>query len=183
MRSNSRPKGKKVHTRNIEISTYEDDENHIVVEGELKEDYLIPYYVSGEKREPHTVHHMLLRLKIELASLTVKEVTVEMPGIPYDECLETSTSLDTIKGLSISPGFTSKVKDLLRKNKKCLHLATLIHALTPAVMQGFWIYLARKPRDRGISSGMLENYLIGTCWVWRRDGPLAKRMKQKYNNK
>ena len=103
-------KGRKIHARNIEISTYEYDDEYIVVEGELKEDALIAIYISGEKHQPHTVHNMIIRMLIECSSLTIKEINVEMPGIPYDECIETSNSLDMIKGLRISPGFTSKVK-------------------------------------------------------------------------
>ena len=49
---------RKIHTRNIEISTYEYDEENIVVEGILKDDLLIPIYVSGKrKRTPLTTSH------------------------------------------------------------------------------------------------------------------------------
>jgi len=37
-------KGRKIHTRNIEISTYESDGENIIVEGILKEDRLISFY-------------------------------------------------------------------------------------------------------------------------------------------
>ena len=166
-------KGRKIHARNIEISTYEYDDENIVVEGELKEDALIAIYISGEKHQPHTVHNMIIRMLIECSSLTIKEINVEMPGIPYDECIETSNSLDMLKGLRISPGFTSKVKKSLKGNKRCVHLTTLLLAMAPAVMQGYWVFSARKPSGGGVSSGVIGNYLVDTCWVWRKDGPLA----------
>ena len=172
-------KGRKIHARNIEISTYEYDDEYIVVEGELKEDALIAIYISGEKHQPHTVHHMVIRMLIECSSLTIKEINVEMPGIPYDECIETSNSLDMIKGLRISPGFTSKVKKSLKGNKRCVHLTTLLLAMAPAAMQGFWVYSSREPGGNGISSDMIKDYLIDSCWVWRRDGELVSRLKQK----
>lgn len=172
-------KGRKIHARNIEISTYEYDDEYIVVEGELKEDALIAIYISGEKHQPHTVHHMVIRMIVECSSLTIKEINVEMPGIPYDECIETSNSLDMIKGLRISPGFTSKVKKSLKGNKRCVHLTTLLLAMAPAVMQGFWVYSARDLGGNGVSSNMIKDYLIDSCWVWRRDGELVSRLKQK----
>ncbi len=172
-------KGRKIHARNIEISTYEYDDEYIVVEGELKEDALIAIYISGEKHQPHTVHHMIIRMLIECSSLTIKEINVEMPGIPYDECIETSNSLDKIKGLRISPGFTSKVKKSLKGNKRCVHLTTLLLAMAPAAMQGFWVYSGREPGGNGVSSDMIKGYLIDSCWVWRRDGELVSRLKQK----
>jgi len=47
---------RKIHTGNIEIATYEYDEEHIVMEGILKDDLLIPIYVSGKEKQPH--HHI-----------------------------------------------------------------------------------------------------------------------------
>jgi hypothetical protein len=167
---------RKIHTRNIEISTYEYDEENIVVEGILKDDLLIPIYVSGKEKQPHSPHHMIIQILIECSSFTIKEINVAMPTIPYDWCKETSDSLDPIKGLKIEPGFTSKVKKILRESKRCLHLTTLLLAIVPTVMQGYWTYSARKPGADDVPSGMIENYLIDTCWVWRKDGPRVKKL-------
>jgi len=171
-------KGEKIHTRNIEISTYKYGEGDILVEGTLKDDVLIPIYVSGKQRPPHMVHQMVIQLLVECSTLTIKEIKVAMPGIPYDYCLETADSLNAIKGLKIAPGFTSKVKKILSENKRCLHLTTLLHAIAPAVMQGYWIYNGGEPNDNSVSSDTIENYLVDTCWVWRKDGPLVDRIKQ-----
>lgn len=162
---------RKIHKRNIDISTYHYDEKHIVVEGILKDDILIPIYTSGEKHPPHSPHHMMIQMLIESSSLIIQKINVEMPGIPYEWCKETSDSLDSIKGLKIEPGFTSKVKQILRENRKCLHLTTLLLSMVPTVMQGYWTFNARKTCGGKVSSGMIEDYLVDTCWVWRKDGP------------
>jgi len=169
-------KDRKIHSRSIEISTYEYDEEHIVVEGILKDDLLIPIYVSGKEKQPHSPHHMMIQLLIECSSLTIKDINVEMPTIPYEWCNETSGSLDPIKGLKIEPGFTSKVKKILRESKRCLHLTTLLLAIVPTVMQGYWTYNARKPSSGGVPSEMIDHYLIDTCWVWRINGPRIKML-------
>lgn len=131
-------KDRRIHTRGIEISTYEYDEENFVVEGVLKDDLLIPIYVSGKEKQPHSPHHMMIQLLIECSSLTIKDINVEMSTIPYEWCNETSDSLAPIKGLKIEPGFTSKVKIILRESKRCLHLTTLLLAIVPTVMQGYW---------------------------------------------
>lgn len=172
-------KRKKIHSRNMKISTYEYDEKNMVVEGKLEEDILIPVYISGKKRQPHTVHHMVIRMFIECPSLTIKNITVEMPGIPYDECMETADSLDRIKGLKIAPGFTSKVIKILGENKRCLHLKTLLLAIAPTVLQGYWTFNVRKPSSGVVAPDVLDNYLIDTCWVWRKDGPRSRRLLKK----
>jgi hypothetical protein len=135
-----RCRDRKIHTRNIEISTYEYDEEHIVVEGILKDDLLIPIYVLKKVKQPHSPHHMIIQILIECSSFIIKDINAEMPTIPYEWCNETSDSLDPIKGLKIEPGFTSKVKKILLESKRCLHLTTLIFAIVPTVMQGYWTY-------------------------------------------
>ncbi len=169
---------RRIHARKIEISSYEYDEEHIAVVGTLKDDILIPMYVSGEERQPHTPHHMIIQMLIESSSLTVDDIHVDMPTVPYHWCKETSDSLNPIKGLKIEPGFTSKVKKILGEGKRCLHLTTLLFAMVPTVMQGYWTFNARKPSACDMPSGMVESYLLDTCWVWRKDGPRVDMLKR-----
>ena len=173
-------KGRKIHTRNIEISTYESDAESIIVEGRLKEDRLIPFYLTSEKKHPpETIHNMVIHMRIESSSLTIQEVEVKMPGIPHEECIQTQSSLQKLSGMQIAPGFTSKVKKDLGGIKGCLHLTTLLLSMAPAIIQGYWVYRNKEKRDDEISPEILNDYLIDTCWVWRKDGPLAGKFKQK----
>jgi len=164
---------RKLHTRNIEIFTYEYDDKSIVAEGVLKENIQVPIYVSGREHPPRTVHHMVIQMRIECSSLTIKEIKVEMPGVPYEACKETAGSLDAVEGLRIAPGFTSKVRKILGKNKRCLHLTTLLLAMAPAVMQGYKVFNDTQPSGSEIPSDVMENYVVDSCWVWRKGGALA----------
>lgn len=179
-----RSSSRKIHTRTIEMSTYETDKGDIIVEGILKDNRLIPYYrPSGEKRPPHTVHHMVIRMRIGASSFSIEDIEAEMPEIPQDECPQTSENLLKIKGMKIAPGFTEKVKKRLGGINGCSHLTALVHAMASAAVQGIWVYNSRKPENAGMSLDMLDDYLIDTCWVWRKDGPLETRLKKelKYN--
>jgi DUF2889 family protein len=178
MRSLEQRKGDKIHTRNMEISTYDGGDNHIIVEGQLRDDRLVSTYhhISGKKRPPQNVHHMIVRMCIDCASLSIMEVYVDMPGVPNEECGKTAESLKKLEGIRIVPGFTSRVKKLLGGTRGCLHLTTLVLAMAPAIMQGFWAFRSRTQDADKISPEVVEKYLLNTCWVWRKEGPLAEQL-------
>jgi hypothetical protein len=167
--------GDKVHTRNIKISTYECKKGGIVVEAELKDDRLQSYYkINGEKSSPHLVHHMIIRMHVSGPGLIIKAIEAEMPMIPREDCVKTLKSLDMVTGMSISPGFTSKIKQTLGGVKGCSHLTTIVLAMAPAAVQGYWAHYARNPLPKKLSPDIMNQYLIDTCWVWRKEGKLAK---------
>lgn len=171
--------GYKVHSRNITISTYESNEESIIIEGKLKDETSKAHLdlLSGKKLNPRTVHYIIIRMLVEGLSLTIKDIAVKMTRVPHEQCLETIKSLDKIKGLSIIPGFTSEVKKIAGGNKGCKHLTTLILAMAPAAIQGFWTHRAQEPLSEDLSSFM-KQHLIDTCEVWKRDGFMARGLIQ-----
>ncbi len=170
-------KGPKVHTRNIEIATYSCDDGYVIVEGMLTDEHLIAVYSARKgKTPPDTIHHMVLRLLVQIPSLIIKDVEVELFRTPHEECPDTISSLDKIKGMKVAPGFTAQVKKILGGTKGCAHLTALLLAMAPAVVQGSWVHITRKPPEKDFSSGLVQQFLVDTCHVWRKDGPLAKRV-------
>ena len=169
----------KIHNRNIDVSSYIVDEEHILISGEFKERNLITVYKrSGKVREPSVFHHMQIQLLIKVSEIKIVDLHVKMPGAPQEElCREMETSLDEIKGLIIAPGFTSKVKKIAGGVKGCVHLTTFLLSMAPAALQGYWTFKDRS-QQRVDDSSEINLYLIDTCWVWRQDGPLVKELKK-----
>ena len=169
----------KIHTRRIDVATYEGGSDFIVVEGVLKDERLTASYrPTGETRPPGTVHHMIIRMKVRGSKLIIEDIDVEMPTVPRQECLETLNSLEPLKGIPIVSGFTNRVKDLVGGTSGCAHLVALITAMAPAAVQGAWAAISSKPRDPGtILPGAVER-IKDTCRVWRSDGPLVKEIEQ-----
>ena len=166
----------KIHNRNLNISSYIVDAEHILITGEFKERNLITVYErSGETIEPNVFHHMQIQLLVKISELKIVDIHAKIPGAPHDNvCREMENSLDKIKGLNIAPGFTSKVKKIAGGIKGCVHLTTLLLSMAPAALQGYWIFGARN-KDRTENSEFdIGEYLIDTCWAWRKDGPLVK---------
>jgi hypothetical protein len=173
--------GEKVHSRTLEIFTYPVEDRGIIVTGELTEKRLQSYHsVSGEMREPHTVHHMIIRMLIEGLTFTIKEIEVEMPGVPQETCQETAHFLDRLLGMNIAAGFTLKAREIVGGRQGCAHLFALLTAMGPAAIQGFWVHHTAKSVANETSSRLMERYLIDSCWVWRREGPLAQSLLKDY---
>lgn len=175
-------KKQKIHTRSIDITTYEDTSDSIVVEGILKDDRLLESYrIAGERIAPGTFHHMIVRIKVRGFQLVIDEIEVEMPTVPHDVCLETLRCLEAVKGMSITPGFTSKVKALAGGPKGCNHLLTLLTAMAPAAVQGAFSAKAREPLDQKTSALIALKRLRNSCWVWREEGPLIEKYKELFD--
>ena len=173
---------KKIHTRDIKIATFAYDDAHIIVEGELNDNRIIPAFShKGDLYPPGNIHHMFIRLLIEIDSIRIVQVEIEMPGIPHEECPETIPRFAQLEGLRIAPGFTSKVRNIIGGPKGCAHLSGLLMAMASAALQGLWTYRAKDPHqaDKDITE-IANAYLVNTCWVWRRDGPLVDSLSKEY---
>jgi len=183
MQSLRNSKGKKLHARNIEVSTFAYDAQRIVVEGILKDDrFQEAHFMTGEVAPSGVVHHMAIRLLVNCSNLLIEEVEVDLMTVPMEICRETIDSLACIKGLTITKGFTLKVKKLAGGNKGCTHLLELLQAMAPAAFQGFASHQSQKPSafdpDR---AGKVLQLLTNTCHAWRDGGPYVEMLKKKIN--
>lgn len=168
---------KKIHTRNIKIATFAYDDAHILVEGELNDNRIIPNFShTGDVLPPGNIHHMLIRLLIDIESIRIVQVEIDMPGIPHQACPETIPVFAKLKGLRIAPGFTSKVRKIIGGAKGCAHLSGLLMAMASAALQGLWTYRAGNRQGAEDIEATAKEYLVDTCWVWRKDGPLVEEL-------
>ena len=172
-----KPKGKKYHSRTIEVSTYEYDEQRLAVEGCLTDHRLQEYYLAtGEKRPPGILDQMIIHLLVSKTTLEIEDLHVEMPCVPREECLETINSIEHVQGLRITGGFTAKVKELVGRGNGCNHLVALLTAMGAPTIQGYAAYKLQE------SSGFIADMIpmvVDTCWTWRADGPLINAIKEK----
>jgi hypothetical protein len=183
MQSIWKSKGKKLHSRNIEITTYDYDEQRIIVEGFLQDDrFQETHLATGETFPSGVIHHLAIRLLVNCSNLMIEDVDLEMMSVPRKVCREAIDCLSAIKGLTITKGFTTKVKKLAGGNKGCTHLVELILAMAPAAFQGFGSHQSRKPSVLNPDQiKMISQYLVNTCHAWREDGPLVEMFKKKLN--
>ncbi len=170
----------KVHTRSIDVTIYDGDDHRIVVEGTLKDDRFHETYIL-----PHTVipigaiHHISVYMLVNFSTSVIEDVEVDLKYVPLDVCWETSKSLEPIKGLSVTKGFTQKLKKLVGGAKSCTHILELLVAMAPAIRQGIITATSRQPRaltqeraTRAIKT------LTNTCHGWREGSPFVEQYKK-----
>lgn len=164
----------KVHNRTMDISTYEVDDRHILVDGEFREGNTVAtYLMSGDLSEPTLFHYMRVRLLIEGDTFTIKDLCVDVIKAPYLKiCRETERGLNELKGASITEGFTAKVKKIAGGPKGCSHVTALLLAMAPAAFQGYWQIKCRDPSGLDTNPMEMDRYLIDSCWAHRKKGPL-----------
>ena len=167
---------RKVHCRQIDTVIYEGDADSIVVEGMLKDErFLDTYHPTDERRPPFIVHNMIIRMELQLPELVIRDIEVEMPAAPHAACHEVKQCLAPIKGMRIAAGFTARVRKLVDRKAGCTHLQALLAAMAPAAFQGAWSARVSQPIDPVSYRGMAKN-LKDSCWVWRDDGPLVRKL-------
>lgn len=181
MQSIRQAKGKKIHERKIEVSTYHYDGQRIIIEGVLKDDrFQDSHTITGEIFPAGTIHHMTIRLLVNCSNLLIEDIDAELISVPRDVCRETINCLAPIKGLTITKGFTLKVKKIAGGNKGCTHLVELLQAMAPAALQGFAAHQSQKKADfDSAHAKMIFKFLLNTCHAWREDGPFAEMFKKK----
>jgi hypothetical protein len=169
-------KQQKIHDRKVDTAIYEGAENTIIIEGSLQDNrFCDSHLFTGEIRPPYTVHHMIVRMELELPDLTILDIEVEMPSVPHEPCRDIIECLEPLKGMPIAAGFTAKVRKMVDRKKACTHLLTLLAAMAPAAFQGAWSARIRQPVEMEIYAGMMDK-LKNTCWTWRDEGPLAEKL-------
>lgn len=169
-----------IHNRNIDISTYAWDGEHVLLVGELKEQRYVGFIdFVGERKTAGIYHHMKIELLIDSKTMTIKDVAVSLPKIPREDCLVMSNSLDQIKGLDITRGFTTKIRKMVGGNKGCVHLNTLLLAMGPAAVQGAWIHNSLKRDENDRHDPETSSKLVDSCWTWRKNGPLVASLGEK----
>ncbi len=174
-------RNRKIHGRQVQITTYEYEKDSVVVEGRLTDNrYMKTYYFSsGESRPPGIVHDLVIRMVVKGPKLVIDDIDVDMDTVPREDCRQVLNTLKQVIGMEIRGGFTQKVKGKVGGAKGCTHLVALLLAMAPAAVQGSWSAIAQHPVDPAKYSGAALSFLENTCWVWRADGELMKETREK----
>lgn len=172
---------KKIQTRSIEVNSYAQDNQKLIVEGELKDLHLNPYRLAtGEKRPAGIVQHFCIRLLLDVPSFKIEEINVQMLKVPHQGCLEIADSLAPVKGLRITGGFALKLRELTGNIKGCSHLTVLLNAMVSAAFQGIAAYHLQKPSGLRFVADEMLSFLLNSCWAWREDSPVIEEYQKQW---
>jgi len=172
---------KRLHKRTIELSSFDLGHEKVLVKGTLVDRRFVPIYDVGEEvREEGVVHHMKIRLVVKGIPPEILDVEAEMEAYPHPECPKTLDALEQIKGMKLRGGFSEKVRTIMGGTKGCVHLTHLLIAMAQEIFAGSMTNRLRKSRPRLKELSEIEGleYLVNSCRVWRKDGPLFTRLKE-----
>jgi len=165
-----------VHNREYSIDTYDLGDHCILIEGSL-----IDHRYSSKQNEtpgdPRLVHDMVVRLKVKGPEMLIQEAEAEMPHHPRDECPVVLPWIQDLVGMRITTGFTMRVKETIGETKGCSHLMSLVVAMGPCAVQGYWAAYGVERAETRLREESI-NKIINTCYLWREDGPLIKRLRE-----
>lgn len=172
----------RISTRDIRTVIYSSGESHIVAEGWLTDIRLVDWYkFTGERNPAGTLHDLGIVLLIKIPSMVIEDLEVVIKTIPREDCILITDTLRPVIGMSITGGFSSKVRQTVGGVKGCTHLVHLITTMASAVMQGMFAYYSMKIPDRKKSANTrsadnMRLNLKNSCITWREDGELYKKL-------
>ena len=167
---------KLVHTREISIRASDLGDHTILVEGTLIDHRHRPRH-NEVLENPKLVHHMVIRLKVKGPRMLIEQAEAAMPHHPREECLVVVPWIRSLQGLTITQGFSMKVKKAVGGTKGCAHLTSLVTAMGPSAVQGYWAAYGVESERRSLQDETTKN-VINTCYLWREGGPLVKHIQE-----
>ncbi|HUB94825.1 MAG TPA: DUF2889 domain-containing protein [Stellaceae bacterium] len=170
-----------VHTRTIVCSGFHRKDGLWDIEGHLVDvktyDFNTQYrqVVSGEP-----VHQMWLRLTID-DELVIRDVEAVTDHSPFPICPAVTANFARLKGMSIRPGFNTKVRELLGGIEGCTHLVEMIGPVATTAYQTIYPYRDKLRRERGETAPSAPQparrpRFLNTCHGWSSTGPIVKQL-------
>lgn len=170
------PLSELVHERAYVVRAYRKDDTAMVLRGAVRDQKPPGLYIADDP-EPLTVHHMILDLHIAVPSLEITWANVVMETHPHSNCPQIEDHYHKLIGLSITRGFTHKVRELFGGPRGCTHTTALLQAMAPVAVQSLWSFRMASARDGGgdgfpnteaRARAMATN--LNTCHIWDEGG-------------
>ena len=176
---------KPVHVRDIKTEAFLEGTDRLRLRGFLKDER--PFGLGGKGGEPETIHHLKLELVVRIPEFTILSAVAEMPSIPQPECRHVLAGVKKLEGLTITAGFTKKVRELLPRVETCPHLVALILAAAPIAMQGAFVQFIGQAGETLLQGGeeaaaLMEasfSWWKNTCYVAAEEGPVVREIKER----
>ncbi len=190
------PEGLEVlHDREYRVRAFRKDPN-ILIRGSVRDQKPPGLYIVGDP-SPLTIHHMQVELEVAFPTLEIVAAAVLFEAHPNDTCPMISTHYEQLIGLSISRGFTHRVRELFGGPRGCTHTTALLQAMAPVAVQCFWSMTASEARrsDNAEVDATAGNVTVhrraptaqereaqwkinlNSCHVWAEDGEMVRSVR------
>ncbi|CAB5025731.1 MAG: DUF2889 domain-containing protein [Actinobacteria bacterium] len=177
----------RLHTRDYDVRAYRRDDTTMLIRGGVR-DVLPAGFYDDADTEPLTMHHMVVDLVVDTATLEILEATVLFEQHPHPACPNIVDHYGRLVGLSIARGFTHRIRELFGGPRGCSHTTALLQAMAPVAMQAFLgSRIIQSTPSTGNSFGANMSSPEGraaraegnrnTCHVWSDDGEYLESIR------
>ena len=163
-----------LHTRNIDRRGFRRSDGTFEIEGrvtDVKNHSLLPPGRDDPLPVGVPIHDMSVRLVID-ANMVISDVIAVTDAGPYEPCPEATESLKALRGWSIGPGWTARVKQLLGA-QSCTHLVELLIPMATVAYQTLAPVRFARP-DRLNAAGVPVK--INSCYAYAQHRPLVRKL-------
>jgi hypothetical protein len=167
-----------LHQRDYRVRAWALDTSTVLIRGavmdirpaEVVTELVREFGVSGGQQSPLPIHHMIVDLHVGFPEMVIKEARVVFEVHPQPGCPSIAPDYQGLVGLSISRGFTHKVRELFGGPRGCTHTTALLQAMAPVALQS--VFSMRGPSRRRDGPASASPFMRDTCHVWASDGEL-----------
>lgn len=165
-----------IHRRTYDCEAFDEGDGKLRVRGHLNDTK--PNGLALMDGEPLTIHDMSVDLVVQTPSFEIIAVEVEMHEHPYQLCRNILDHYQQLVGLTITRGYTHKVRELFGGPSGCSHVGALLQAMGPVAVQATWsmVNLHENPveslRNELSQEEKTRRFKLNnnTCHVWAEDG-------------
>jgi hypothetical protein len=172
----------RIHTRRYEVRAFRKADDCLMLRGVVVDEKPVGLYIESDP-DPLWMHHMILDLEIHFPTLVIQKANVQFNEHPHLGCTGIVDHYKKLEGMSITRGFTSKVKELFAGPRGCTHTTALLQAMAPVAVQSMWSMRVASARANGVSlesmgDGPQTASPVNTCHMWEESGELATSMRE-----
>jgi hypothetical protein len=172
----------RIHTRRYEVRAFRKSDDCLMLRGVVVDEKPVGLYIESDPN-PLWMHHMILDLEIQFPTLVIQKANVQFNEHPHLGCTGIVDHYKKLEGMSITRGFTSKVKELFAGPRGCTHTTALLQAMAPVAVQSMWSMRVASARANGVSlesmgDGPQTASPVNTCHMWEESGDLATAMRE-----
>lgn len=165
-----------IHRRSYDCEAFAEGDDRIRVRGHLNDTK--PLGLGIADGEPLVIHDMTIELVVRVPEFVIVAVDSEMGVHPYQVCPAVLGDYDQLVGLSITRGYSRRVRELFGGPNGCAHMGALLQALGPVAVQASWSLsnLHGDLTDRAATDTESDDrerrirLNTNTCHVWAEDG-------------
>lgn len=182
-----------LHTRTYEVKAYRKADTTMLLRGIVHDEKPAGLYIQDDT-EPLTIHHMVIDLEVSFPSMEISAVEVVFEDFPHGACPTIVPEYEKLVGLSISRGFTHRLRELFGGPRGCTHILALLQAMAPVINQTRFSMMAASARasNRSDRSSPFDEtvsltpeqrlaamrFNLNTCHVWDEEGEQVQAMKR-----